>query len=226
MFKQYCCISDTTPTYAEHFCIVLRVVNHDWKIVEVVIRCRAHKGSFNADNMAGTILQCLEQDYGLDLNNWRCYVADRCAVNGAMIDKRLIACKLNITKIPCISHGLCNSGNHFAVPHAKHTAQGLTKMVKYPVSKATANFDEAFHQKPLKATGPRWWMDYEQYEQLDSIGMDNIVDKHIAVCVQKKYSEASSKALLEYLNNKETLAKTIVEMAAVVDGGRRLVQLT
>ena len=221
-FKEYCVISDTTPTYTEHFCVVLRAVTLDWQIVEVVIRCWAFDGSFNAETMAGTLLQCLEEQYSLDLNNWRCYVADRCAVNGAMVDKIVISCKLNVTKIPCVSHGICNSGSHFDVPNAKRTAQGLTKMVKYIVSKATENFTKVFHQKPLKATGPRWWMDYEQYAQIDSLGFENVVEKHVNVCHQLKYSERSSKALFEYLQDKQVYAKSLVEIAAVVDGGNAL----
>ena len=176
--------------------------------------------------LAGSFLKVLEEDYSLDLNDWRCNVGDWCAVNGAMITKVVERCKLNVTEIDCISHGICNSGKHFEVPHADRASKGLTKIVKYPLCKARHIFEEQFNEKPLKSGGTRWWSDWEQYQQVDRLGLDNVRDQHVATCFEQKYSELSAKGLLEYLEDKERMAKSMVEMAAVVDAGRRLVEIT
>ena len=95
-FKEYATISDTTPTYAEHLCIVLRVVTLQWEILELVIRCRAFKTSFNANTLAGSFLKVLEEDYKLNLNDWRVNIGDSCAVNGAMLTSIVVECKLYV----------------------------------------------------------------------------------------------------------------------------------
>jgi hypothetical protein len=154
-FKEYGTISDTTPTYAEHLCIVLRMVTLQWDIIELTIRCRAFLTSFNSETLAGSFLEVLEEDYDVNLVDWRVNMGDRCAVNGAMLNKIIEHCKLNVTSVGCVSHGICNSGGHFDVPHADRTSKGLTKMVKYPLCKARQIFEEAFAEKALKSGGTR-----------------------------------------------------------------------
>jgi hypothetical protein len=79
------------------------VVTLQWEILELVIRCRAFKTSFNANTLAGSFLKVLEDDYKLNLNDWRVNIGDRCAVNGAMLTSIVVQCKLNVTEILCTS---------------------------------------------------------------------------------------------------------------------------
>lgn len=104
-FPGFSTIIDTTPTYAEHFCIVIRVVDKEWNIIEVMLRCCPYDSSFNADRLCHVILETLEDMYGFVVTNWRAQMNDRCAVNTSALCKIKQQC-LGVcpTEIPCTSH--------------------------------------------------------------------------------------------------------------------------
>jgi hypothetical protein len=224
-FDDFSVTADGTPTHAEHFCCMLRMVTKEWKIAEIVIRCRAYQSSFNAKTLAGEVLFILEEEYNLKLEHWRCFMADRASVNGAAIRLVVEKTRLNVLEVPCVSHGLCNAGKKYHCPHMTYVLQKMNTMLKFKMSKSRDLFREEFKEEPLKGGGVRWFQDWEQGCQYDKLGLDNIAD-YVASCREKGYSPKTSVKLGDFLCCPMQGAKALVEMAAATDAGRRLVQLT
>jgi hypothetical protein len=225
-FPDFGLTADGTPTHAEHFCMCLRQVTKQWKIVEVVIRCRAYKGSFDLKTLAGTLLNILEEQYKLKLEHWRCFMADRAATNTAALRAIIDKVRLNVLEVPCISHGLNNGGKAFKTPNLDYVLKKLNALVKFKMCKARDVWKKCFGENPLKSGGVRWWMAYEQAEQASRLGLDRIADQYVKECHRKQYSKISAKKLSEFLDDAVSFSRAVVEMAAVVDAGRKMVQLT
>lgn len=169
-FVDFSLTADGTPTHGEHFCIMIRLVTLEWKIVELVLRCRVYDGSFDTDKLAHTMLSTLEVDYQLKPENWRCFMADRAATNTAALRKIVSKCRLNVLEAPCISHGLSNAGKAFQTPSWNFVSLKLSALVKYKMCKAKTVFRETFFEDPMKGGGVRWWQQYEQAVQVDRLG--------------------------------------------------------
>ena len=133
----------------------------DWAIIDIVISC---KTSYNAEHLAGSFLHVLPEDYALNLHDWCTNIGDPCAVNHASLELIINNCKLDVSEINCISHGVCNSGKAFEVLNANKTNKFLIRMVKYRLCKAVYVHEDKFGKKPIKAGSNQWWTTWELME--------------------------------------------------------------
>ena len=80
-------------------------------------------------------------------------------------------------------------------------------------------FKELFGFAPTVSRGwVRWYLEWEQINEIDQIGVDTIMDKLIPVAVLQKISEKFIAETNE-IGTKEKMGKLIVEFAAVVEAG-------
>jgi hypothetical protein len=80
-----------------------------------------------------------------------------------------------------------------------------------------------FSENALKGGGCRWCISFEHASQTDEIGLLDVV-QHVDVCVDRKFSVESAKGLQALLKDPDFLARAMVELAAVADGGKPLCQ--
>ena len=205
---------------------MIRKVTKKWKIIEVVLRYRAYDTSFNSEKLAGEILKTMEVEFKLDINYWRCFMADRAATNTCALKQIITKARLNVTDVPCISHGLSRAGNAFDTPSWTYTSQKLGALVKYKMCKARGLFKEIFHEEPIKVGGVRWWQRFEHAKQVDRLSLPQLNSLYVKTCHEKKYSKETATKLYNHLSDPVLLSHSVVETAAVVDTGKKMVELT
>jgi hypothetical protein len=76
-----------------------------------------------------------------------------------------------------------------------------------------------FGKETEKGGGVRCYISWEYGWQVTRIGVQNITDEWVKVCVSKDYSKKLAKKLDAHLNQDMKLCVGMVELAAVTDGG-------
>jgi hypothetical protein len=175
-------------------------------------------------NIANNLLDVLIKDCDLDPADWRASMLDRAATNGKALNEIRTVTKYRPVNVPCFSHTLCKPGEAFKAPEAEAVRKAYNKAVLFR-GKAADLMKEAFHETAKIAGGVRWWIQYEQVEQMDRFGIDKIMKEVIPICVQKKYSERSV-AKLQLLATDLSTPRIMVEFAAIAETGRPFCQAT
>jgi hypothetical protein len=224
-FPQYSTMTDGTPCFASAEGMKLRVVTYDWWIKEPLVSIKLLKKTPNGAELAHSILSILQEDLQLDLSNWRAASKDRHATNQAAINR--ISADYPVTPFAAD----CNAHTVSHVPE-KFMADELQSLLK-PWRKGLANggslpllFYESFRVRPRKGTGVRFYIQWEQCMQIHKVGLENILRAIVDVCVQRKYSEKSMKKMQAKAQDPVTLAKAIVQLAAICSAGLPFCQAT
>jgi hypothetical protein len=222
-YPEFSTTVDGSPFFADAFAMKWRGVNEaTWEIMEPLAACNLYENSLHSEQRAGEMLETLETKFELDMSNWMANMEDCCAVNHAAFEKMKERVFVNVLEVPCMAHGLNNAGSKMDGTTSSLILKRLTKMVQYSTCKARSLFKTEFGENPKKGGSSRWYNKHEHTVQTDNIGIGPIKENYVDMCVQRKYSDKSSRKLQLDLNNLSKNATGRVELAAIADGGKYL----
>mmetsp|Transcript_7239 Transcript_7239/g.17016 ORF Transcript_7239/g.17016 Transcript_7239/m.17016 type:complete len:515 (+) Transcript_7239:813-2357(+) len=231
-------IHDGTPVFAEALAIMVRVVNeYDFAIEEYLIHLDLYSESFGGETMGNEILRLFDRYNRADKTNllrgvlakekWLVCGTDRCATNFSAL-KYIKEKTDNGAKpffVPCIPHGLSNTGKKMKIPFANQLRKLLNRMTKHKICKARTLFKEIFNLNPLQSGKVRWFCDLVHLLQIHGLDKDRLIE-FAGRCLDSGYSKKTAANLAAKLDDKRFLAFAIVEMAAALDIGIDLCRLT
>jgi hypothetical protein len=129
-YKQFSLIVDGLPFFADVVAFKIHLVHKEmWVIYEPLLHLKLYSKTLNCEQLAGEILQVLEDDYPeLEQHTaWRASMMDCTGTNQTAL--RLIGERRTNTKpfeAPCCSHGANNCGKGFKYPIEKELLKNLT----------------------------------------------------------------------------------------------------
>jgi hypothetical protein len=223
-FPQFGTISDGTPVGVEAEAVKIRMVTRDFRIIELLVSVSLFKFKLNGVAIANNLLNIIKSKCSLDPGDWRTAMMDRASTNKKAIAEIKATTDYRPTTFPCMSHTLCKPGESFDAPEAEAVRKQYNKAIMFR-GKAAAVVKECFNEPVKVAGGIRWWNKYEQVEQMDRFQLDQIMERVVPECIEKKYSEKSI-AKLGALATHSVVPKIMVQMATVAEVGRPFCQAT
>jgi hypothetical protein len=224
-YPEFATISDGTPAGAEIEAIKVQMVQrHDYQIIEVLVKIKLYARKLKGGNIAHNLLYVLKRDCGLDPADWRAAMLDRASTNSKALNDIRATTKYRPVNFPCFSHTLCKPGEAFKAPEAEVVRKAYNKAVLFR-GKAADLMKDHFKETVKIAAHVRWWVQYEQTEQVDRFGIAEIMKEVIPTCVEKKYSERSVAKLQQHATDLSTPG-IMVEFAAIAETGRPFCQAT
>ncbi len=70
--------------------------------------------------------------------------------------------------------------------------QGLTGIVKHKLCAVREVFQDMFKESARKGGGIRWGITLEQAEQVNQIGLPQMIEEYVRPCLAHNYSPASA----------------------------------
>jgi len=226
-FPQYAITVDGSPYFAEAECVVMRMVHRkSFKIVELIVRLELFSESLDGATIAKHLHDLLVKSLKVKLRNWRATGMDRAGTNKKAMELITEKTGINTLNVYCISHGTSGSGKKSDMTVGRDLLKHATSMVKHQLSKSRNLFRSVFGENASKAGGVRWGIEYEMAAQVNRIGVQQMADKYVKPCAQNKWSQKSAEKFLKSVAAPEDLCMAMVEIAAVVDVGKHLIQET
>ena len=213
-------VSDGSPVGADAECLIVRAVDRKTHCIrQVLISVRLYDKKLSGEQIASNILLQLGR-FNLEPNYWRGSMMDRASTNIKAIKMVKEVTQYSPTLVPCLSHTTSLPGKEFKntckLMHNFRKAFNASIMFR---GKMSSLFKEHFGFAPKVAGGVRWYLEWEQINEIDQIGVDSIMNKLIPVAEVQKISEKSV-AKMNKIATKEKMGKLIVEFAAVAEAGR------
>lgn len=115
MTRDLLVILDESTMQGEAIAIIVRFVDDKWAINQCLIRIDVCSKSFNANELAQVLNQCLAVEFGIRGNSLLAAMKDGASVNQAAL-KRIAFIFPDMLNVACFSHTLDNIGNHFVIP--------------------------------------------------------------------------------------------------------------
>ena len=149
---------DGTPAFAEAEAIIIRVVTHDYKILELLVKCNLFKHKLKGDHLANHIISTITERCGKDLKDWIGAQQDRASTNKAALDTiESKFANVNLSRNYCCSHTLSNAGKRMIGPdgsaqYAEKFRKLFQKVIQHP-GKATDLTKKVFGEPVLNAGG-------------------------------------------------------------------------
>ena len=226
-YQPFGLIFDGTPSFAEAEAIKVRFVTKKFDINELLVKLSCFKKKLNSDNIANHLIQTIKYDLGLDVRYWYTSQQDRASTNLAALRKiKVNVNEANPTRNDCCAHTFSNCGQamiHSDIPkYGSLFRKTYQKMIQYPGAArdlAASKFGETVKE----SGGVRFYKIWEQIGQISDYSLAKLLTEVVVECVNRKWSEASSKKLMFIFGgdeNRGELAMAIIELAAMVDVGR------
>lgn len=216
-FPVYGATWDGDPLYAEAEVLYYRGIRvRDWKIMNLCIGIKLLKKSPKARTLFLSI-ESLLQRCGLSFDGMRVAMVDRARTNLASL--RIIGEERNgrVLGAYCGSHNIGNCGKQFEGDDLNSFLHYFKEIVMHPGG-ARLRFLEVFGKAAKSGTGVRWFIEHELVAQLNSIGLDSIVE-WASWCAREGYSETSAKKLVALARDPLKMAKVYVQAAARHNAG-------
>ena len=67
--------------------------------------------------------------------------------------------------------------------------------------------DSLYNEAPRQGGGVRWGIELEHCEQVNRLGLGELIEKYVKPCVAEAYSEKSSKKLIKAVKEPQEMAK-------------------
>jgi hypothetical protein len=223
-YPQFATISDGTPTFAKAEAMMIRLVTHDLQIVQILVNLKLFKHGLTGENIANSMLHTIRKVLQLPPHDWRFAMMDRAASNIKAIKDIKRTTEYTPAFVPCCSHTLCKPGESFASRRIDAIRKTWNTAIMFK-GRASDTFKKVFNVSVRRAGGVRWWVQYEQMEQLDDVGLGNVMTQVVPECIRHKWSPESMKSL-QKLASPERLPLATVELSAVVEAGLPFCQAT
>jgi hypothetical protein len=223
-FPQYALIMDGSPLFAEAECIIHRSIDKDsWKIKELVVDVGLFEKSLNVQTLAQNIQSAVVTKYGLRLKDLCAVSLDRVSTNKAALSLLLGDSRDCNFIAYCLSHGLSCTAKKHSMSVGNDVLQGLTGIVKHKLCAAGKVFRDMFKEFARKGGGICWGITLEQAEQVNWIGLPQMIEEYVRPCLARNYSPASAQTVLDDVSTTQDLCKANVEISALVEAGTLLI---
>ena len=194
-----------------------------WEIKQRRVRLQLIAKSLKGKELARELIMVLAQHYNVQNNNLCAAMSDRASVNGAtMRTVKVVFPK--VVDVRCFSHTVDCVGNHFNIPILKRFLQLWNSLFSHsPATRLAWRERTGISMKSYSPT--RWWSWWEVAQQI------MLQFAEILPSVQQRLQEAGSKAatlkqIEAMFNDIQSNCFLVVELAAVVDAGKPMVEST
>ena len=215
-------IFDGTARLGEALAIVLRFVTADWEIKQRLVRLQLIAKSLKGEELARELITVLAQQYNVQNNNLCAAMRDGASVNGAAMRTVKVVFP-RVVDVRCFSHAIDCVGDHFNIPTLKRFLQLWNALFAHsPATRLAWRERTGISNKSYSPT--RWWSWWEVANQimLQFAEIQPFVLERLAA-VNKG---ATLMQLEEMLADGEKNVLLRVELAAVVDAGKPMVEAT
>ena len=215
-------IFDGTTRLGEALAIVVRFVTADWEVKQRLVRLQLLAKSLKGEELAREIIMVLAQHYNVQNNSLCASMRDGASVNGAaMRTVKIVFPK--VVDVRCFSHAIDGVGSHFNIPTVKRFLQLWNSLFTHsPTTRLAWKERTGISKKSYSPT--RWWSWWEVAQQV------MLQFAEILPFVQDRLQTAANKATLrhveEMFEDGQMKLSLQLELAAVVDAGKPLVEST
>jgi len=219
-YATYSTTSDGSPLGANAEAIIVRMIRtSDHKVVELLLSLKLFKSSLTGENIASNLLAELRR-FELDPDNWRASMMDRAAANQKGMREIQRVSFYDPKFFPCLSHTFSAPGKEFKESckelHVFRKAYNTSIMFR---GKLYIEVKRLFGVTPIVAGGVRWYLEWEQIDQMDKFGFKRFVDEVIPFGMAGNLSKASV-AKMKKASTPLVLPKVLVQAAAIAEVGR------
>ena len=215
-------IFDGTTRLGEALAIVVSFVTADWEVKQRLVRLQLLAKSLKGEELAREIIMVLAQHYNVQNNSLCASMRDGASVNGAaMRTVKIVFPK--VVDVRCFSHAIDGVGSHFNIPTVKRFLQLWNSLFTHsPATRLARKERTGISKKSYSPT--RWWSWWEVAQQV------MLQFAEILPFVQDRLQTAANKATLrhveEMFEDGQMKLSLQLELAAVVDAGKPLVEST
>ena len=212
-------IFDGTTHVAEAMAIVVRCVNSDWTITQRLVRALLVTKSMCGEEVARELIAALSITLGIASGHLLAAMRDRCSVNGVAM-RTLKVVYPEVLDVGCFSHALDLVGKKFKTPNLDDFSKHWVALFAHsPKARIAWKARTGVSVRTYSET--RWWSRWEVLEQVQNLYGDIegfLKDSDMAPATKEK--------LLTLLSHPQKCVLLKMELAAVIDAGRPLVQAT
>lgn len=214
---------DGTPRCGEVIAVVLRVVDDELNILQILARVRIYEDSLDHEQIAQALIETIVGDLGTQRGQVIAAMRDRVAANTAAL--RIVKAVLGrqVFDSECWCHTANHVGENFATPNLDKFFKAWVKAVSKSVN-VRRRYKLKFGDSPKRHKDIRWWSKWEVLEQLMREMAEIptfVLDLHGAGLVPKCASK-----MLQIINDPDAWRKLKLELAATVDAGKEFVLFT
>ena len=208
---------------------MIRIVDKNFRIRQFILHLAMYDSSLNAATIAENIVNALGlsgpngKSLGLQMANLISSAMDRASTNKAAMDIVHEKFKVEPFKAYCCPHGIAACGKERHLTVGEEVVKHSSAMVKHDLCQARNVHRSMTGESAKKRGGVRWGVEGEAIEQLDRVGLDTMLAYGIR-CRDNKWSEASAAKLVDSIEDPHDRAVAMVELAAVVDVGKPLIE--
>ena len=215
-------IFDGTTRLGEALAIVVRFITADWEIKQRLVRLQLIAKSLKGDELAREIITVLAQQYNVQNSSFCAAMRDGASVNGAaMRTVKVVFPK--VVDVRCFPHAIDGIGSHFNIPTFRRFLQLWNALFGHsPATRIAWKERTDISNKSYSPT--RWWSWWEVANQI----MLQFAEIHpfLPARLQEAANKATLRKLDEMLANAQTKLLLQIELAAVVDAGKPMVEST
>ena len=165
---------DGTPSFAKVEAIKIRFVDHNFEIMELLVKVSCFKNKLNLNNIIKHVVHTIFNELDLSLKDWRASQQGKASTNSAVLRKlKETVIGANPTRNDCCSYTFSNSvkamieGNH--APNDNMFRNYCQGMIQYPG--AARDLTKAVMGETVaESGGVRFFKNYEKIQQIDTHG--------------------------------------------------------
>ncbi len=213
-------IFDGSTRLGEALVIIIRYVDNDWKVRQVLARLKVLSRSLTGDQLAGELIEAISTCLQIGRPNLLAAMRDGASVNsaGIRVVKAVYPCLLDVT---CFSHTIDRVGTHFDLPVLERFMQWWVQLFSRSAA-AKLRWKERTGVAIKSYSPTRWWSRWEVMEQL----LTHFGDVLPFLEENQDIAPRLSDHLWAVLTNEEEKKSLIMQLAAVVDAGEPFVKAT
>lgn len=213
-------IYDGCTRLGEALVIVLRYVDDQWLIKQVLVRLKVLSKTLTGQELAGELIHALSTELQINKEYVVAAMRDGASVNGAAMQIVKVVYP-HVLDVTCFSHAIDLVGNHFEVPTLdRFITWWIQLFARSCAAKLRWKERTGIAMKSYSAT--RWWSKWEVMEQL----MRYFGDVEPFLEQNQDIAPRITDHLRVLLANEEERKQLIMELCAVVDAGEPFVKAT
>ena len=218
--KSVAVIFDGTTHVCEAMVVVLRYVDDDWQIKQQVCRLMLVAKSMTGEEVARQLIAALSTELSIPANLVVAFMRDQASVNNVAM--RTVSVLYNsMIDIGCFSHTLDHVGENINTPILDEFTKHWISLFSHSPKVRLAWRSRTGFSSPLYSA-TRWWSRFEVIHQMHN----RFGDVSAFLRENTDLPAATTKKMVDVLNNPPQCRKLKIELAMTVDGMEPFVKAT
>ncbi len=213
-------IYDGCTRLGEALVIVLRFLDDQWTIHQVLVRLKVLSKSLNGEGLAGELIHALSTSLQIKQAHVVAAMRDGASVNGAAM-RVLKAVYPRVLDVTCFSHTIDLVGTHFELPTLDRFAHWWIQLFSRSCA-AKLRWKERTGAAMKTFSATRWWSRWEVMDQI----LTHFGDVGPFLDENKDIAPRIADHLRALLADEDDRNKLIIELCAVIDAGEPFVKAT